>query len=326
MVWYIPPCSNKVFSAFLALIYDMEELSLIYYDPRFVVEEDTSSEFSLTQERFSRLKCLSLCGSADVTGILDHPKLSEERLQAFVNRQTKLKSFSLTRGRHLSLNHLVLDKLELSNCAYEDDELAAPLKNQTKLRHLKCGPVGLAAFNKLKKMKILEVLHCNLPEKVIGELKNLKELGLLEINSIQRRGLVLPKLEKLSLDVNIMETDHFVPLSRSAQNLQRIGIRSATVKFLPLILEHFPALKTMFVNSPPSNETFFCLPPSRPNLNLEELLIFKPFRIAPMKSVYETINACPNLKRIQLHGASFTGQQVLGSLRNCQHLTHFWLV
>lgn len=135
-----------------------------------------------------------------------------------------------------------------------------------------------------------------------------------------------PKLERLLLNSacrgNALAPDDFVALSRSAQNLQHIKIEYRGINFLGTIVEQFPKLKTLHIFSG-GNGDIAGVAPSRRDSSLEEI-IFEKFTPAPMSVLYETIKACPNLKRVKLNGAQFTEDQIVVLARSLPHLTHFW--
>lgn len=135
----------------------------------------------------------------------------------------------------------------------------------------------------------------------------------------------LPKLEKLEVDEGDPDAEHFVALSRSAQNLQHVEIDCSELNFLSVIIDRFPALKTLLTRSCDTPDDFFHPAPSQPNQSLEELILDKKLWSAPMQPIFDTINACPNLQRVQLHGVRFTGRQLLALIQNLTRLTHFWV-
>lgn len=206
------------------------------------------------------------------------------------------------------------------------------MKNQFALRHLNCGKSVFAELRKLRNLEVLEVK--DISKEVFGELKNVKKLELnknhpTDYSTLQR--IIFPKLESLKLrrvgfkdQETPMEPREFMTLSRSSPNLQHILTMNIDINFIPVVIENFDALKTLHMESYEKIENCFSPAPSRQNLSLEQLVIWKAFCFSPMEPAFDTLNACPNLARIQLHGVSFTVNQVLVLLRSRPLLTHFW--
>lgn len=158
---------------------------------------------------------------------------------------------------------------------------------------------------------------------IAGKLNNLKELDLDGNISILRQ-VVFPKLEKLTLRRSLwLRPEDFVALSRSAKSLQHIESKNPNTNFLPAIIDSLPALNTLSVISLSDGEDNQ-FRPSRQNQSLEELVIWMPMHFAPVGVVIDVINACTNLKRIQLYGVPLRDVQVLEVIRNSSQLTHFW--
>lgn len=61
---------------------------------------------------------------------------------------------------------------------------------------------------------------------------------------------------------------HLAALSQSALQLQHINIEMVTINFLPMIVEHFPELKTLILENI-FHEEYIGNVPSRQNLCLE---------------------------------------------------------
>lgn len=216
--------------------------------------------------------------------------------------------------------------LVVSNFPEGDNGLAALLRSQPMLRRLNCESIGSVAFEELCRMQDLEFLCARFHQEVAGELNSLKELDfdgqILILHKVR-----LPKLEKLTLGkYHSVTSEDFVALSRSAQNLQYVESKVSEMSFLPAIIDNFPALKTLFVNSTKLaalNESR--PPPSKQNRSLEELIIWKPLQPAPAELVTDIINACPNIRRMQLYGVFLNDSQILRVIRSKPQLTHFWL-
>lgn len=180
-------------------------------------------------------------------------------------------------------------------------------------------------------MRYLEVLSTDVTEKVSGELRNLREFELVagfDTDYSILLNVALPKLEKLSLDtkwadITSLEPQDFAALSRSSPSLQHLELNYAEEKFISAAIQHFPALKTLVAQFFDEYDCFSSVPPHQ-NLILEELLVWIDYWSTPSKPAFETLSACPNLKRIQLHGVSFNGNEVLRLMRSHPHLTHFW--
>lgn len=202
---------------------------------------------------------------------------------------------------------------------YKDIELAVLLNSQHALRHLQCGIIGNASFTELRQMPNLGILHAGFDENMTGELENVKDL---EIENISTK-VTFPKLEKLSVvGPSFPLHEHFAALSGISKNLQHIEIAHVKINILPVIVEHFQRLKTLVLNCT-TNEGCTRRPPPIQNLCLEELIIRNRDRNSPMGPVYGTINACPNLKRIQLYDATLPEHHILGLIQNHPRLTHF---
>lgn len=203
----------------------------------------------------------------------------------------------------------------------DDGDLAALLKNQRKLIELCCGIVGSKTFDELQKMPSLEVLRVGeCASNEIVELRNLKELELHCGHYIQR--IILQNLRKLTLVEATLESEYFDDLNRNAPNLQHIEIADTDISFLSAIVEHFQTLKTLLVDFYSYDEDYSFPAPSRQNWGLEELLLRKHYRPAPIGPLYDLINACPNVKRIQLLDFIVTNKQFVSMLHNHRHLTH----
>lgn len=215
--------------------------------------------------------------------------------------------------------------LVVSNFPEEDVGLVALLRSQPMLRRLNCESIGSVAFEELCRMQDLEFLRARFHQEVAGELNNLKELNL-EGQILILRKVFLPKLEKLTLGkYHSVKSEDFVALSLSAQNLQYVESKVSETGFLPAIIDNFPALNTLFVNS----RALAALnvsrpPPSKQNQSVEELIIWKPLYPAPIELIVDVVNACPNIKRMQLYGVTLSDSQILEMIRSNPHLTHFW--
>lgn len=344
-----PTSSRDFYSAFLGAASDVEELSL----SEFGVEPQDPSEMQkkrtfVLQADFTKLKKLSISCVAEIIAILNkipdnslesltvwrNAELSKASLQKFVNRQTSLKRLDLDAGLYPDLKHLVLDKLAWSlprRVSQSKAALAKNLKTQLALRYLQCAYIDKANFELLRKLPQLEVLHADVSEdaSVTGALESLKVLWIHTSDCSIMRQVSLPKLEKLILCRTCynhsLKSEDFVALSRKPQNLQHIEINYVKIDFLGTIIEHFPALKTLLINSDYArNEADFSGPPPRhQNLSLEELIVGK-YSPTPTGSLHEAIIACPKLKRIMLKGVEFTEQQIVVLMRNLPELTHFW--
>lgn len=179
----------------------------------------------------------------------------------------------------------------------------------------------LTNCKKMSNLAVLRARQCSSNE--IVELRSLKELQLHCGGSILQR-IVLPKLEKLTLVKAASESEYFSALSRNAPNLQHIEIKNRDISFLHTILEHCQTIKTLLVDLCFYGKDFSFQAPSRQNLGLEELLLRKRDQLAPVGQFYDLINACPNLKRIQLLNFIVPNQQIVSVLHNSQQLKHFW--
>lgn len=335
-----PFCSEPVFSRFLGASTEMEELTLFTeykgFGPRKV------RTYALSKE-FSKLKRLSVPAVNEISELLEKVPndalerfsaqrvflrgftLDGETLQGFLNRQKSLKKLTVDGiAWNINLENLALESLFFFyNRDFKDQKLATVLKNQTAMLDLECGAVGSLAFDEILKMEDLRVLKCHFAEDVVGGMRSLKKLDI-NYNCSVLRQLILPNLEELKVEEGSPDAEHFLALSRSARNLQHVEISCYEFNFLSVIIGNFPALKTLVARAGSSDDDFFHPAPSRPNQSLEELIIDKPLWAAPMEPVFETVKACPNLKRVQLHGLRFTGRQLLVLMQNLNHLTHFW--
>lgn len=327
-----PRCSEETYSNFLDTACDVEKFT-IHLDKR---------SFNLRKD-FTKLKQLFVSGARPFTRVLDKVpddtlealtiasefydrELTAESVQSFLNRQTILKKLDVSSFKNLNLDHLELEELSIWHS--EDDEQAALLKKQSALRRFHSQPIGKQTFTELRKMKHLESLSGRMSEELTGELGTIKELVLYDCDGEYPalRNVAFTNLKKLILDTagdGSLEPHDFVTLSRSSPNLQHLETRRIEINFLTVVVEQFPALKTLMAQFYDNVESFGPAP-SYQNLSLEELIVIKLFRSAPTESLFEILNACPNLKRIQLHGINFTLTQVLDLMRSHPALTHFW--
>lgn len=253
------------------------------------------------------------------TGFLATSKI--EGLESFVARQKKLKILELPRFLKMNLDHLVLEQLETS--LTDDGELAEVLQNQHALKRLiGYSRVGKRGFEELCKMPNLELLEAHFNEDVTGELTKIEKLGIYQSWFLLPR-LAFPNLKELMvLGGYASPTPELCQaLRRSSPLLQHLVFSHCMNNFLPAVIENFPTLKTLYLEAMYTSNAFVA--PSRENLSLEELIILDPDWNDPMETICETINACPNLKRVQLGGVPLLKHQILGLLQHHPHLTHF---
>lgn len=324
VVLAFPQCLQVISSLFFGEISDVVELSLM-------------AEFDHleTPKKFNKLTATT---SKVITKVLENTpddSLAELNYESFsrylclknsfqkcFNRQTKIRKLGLPESLSPNLEHLNLEKLFLYSSG--DDENAALLKSQPALRHLCCNFIGSTSFDEVKKMQNLEVLSTKFSKNLNGELKNLKELEINLEGSILSQ-VLLPNLVKLIVSDVFLKSKHFEDLSHSATNLQYVEIRTPVISFLPSIIENFPALKTLHVELESLTQDLSFPTPTRSNLSLEELIIRKYHWPTVIGSLFDVINACPNLKRIQIRDVSLSMEQVTSLILNHPHLTHLWL-
>lgn len=333
VVLKFPCCAKEFFSTFLEVATDMEELSLL--------GESIKRPFVLEKE-FKTLRQLSIVNFLESQQILDQipndcleglsflrppPQgkvLEKGKFQEFLQRQTTLKKLEVYDGPRFDINHLALEKLSLCLRGCRNDHLAWLLKKYPMLFSLRCKSLGLASFNELSRLRKFEVLRTNISKHVTGELNNLQELALDGDTSSLLR-VAFPKLSKLTISevCEPIESEHFIALSRSARNLQHIDIVSSQSINLTTIIEYFQTLKTLSVDSSNCYVDHFCSTPSRPNFSLEELIIRKDYTSVIAGNVYNMINACPNIQRIQLRGVACPEPELLRLVAAHCRLTHF---
>lgn len=349
-VFSFPLCSQEISTPIMDAMTDVEELSL------FCGRNEIRGYFDL-QKDFTKLKRLEFCGYIESSGILNKipdntldalkiklyhhdGSLNQQLLQAFVNRQMKLKKLEIPPALKLELGHLKLEELTMD---IEDERsLTAFLKQQPALRELLYGAIGSASFDELRKMRNLEVLRGELTGGVRGQLANLKELRFFGDASILLQ-VTFPKLTTFMLregwadnepeepDVEpeplpgLLGPEHIISMSRSSPNLKHIAVKTNRIDFLPTILENYAQLETLRVE-PLAGSALVFPPPSRPHLSLKQLVIERQIirNVIPDASVYQTVAMCPNLERVCLGEIVFTKHEILSFIQSHPRLTHFY--
>lgn len=328
-------------------ISEMKELSLSWNDTIDVditipIREGFNKYEKIPDNSLEALKIQSEMPTEMPTSIRQtvHRQPNQAGLQNFVNRQMKLKKLVIPTNIRLNLNHLALEELTMS--IGHDEELAAILQQQQKLRVFLGGSIGSAAFNELCRMPKLEVLRGYSTENMAGELKNLKELlvaGWQGCRQIIRDEVALPALITFKLyerqgrqgQPSGLGTEQVVTLSHIAPKLQKIALRTnrqrlPTSTYLPTILDSFTELKSLRLEQILDGYRF--PPPTRKNLSLTELVIHRQglheIYYDADEYYFSLINWCPNLERISLHDIVSTKHAILNLILQRQpHLTHF---
>lgn len=103
------------------------------------------------------------------------------------------------------------------------------------------------------------------------------------------------------------------------QNLQQLEIEKAAIDTLPQIIGSFQKLKSLKMGATRTAETNWLIP-SRQNESLEELEVRIPF--CHSKKTYDAINACTNLKRLDLSVNGGLTVDFVACIRQLAHLKH----
>lgn len=274
------------------------------------------------------------------------------RFQKILKSQYNIKKIKLGRQK-VSLKHLKLDSYELERedgaCLHT---LIETLYYQEQLREFRTSAIiSNTVFLQISTLTKLESLHVPIDivkrygfEK-IQILVNLKDLSITEssvdmwmlINVAQVDGvgvvrvglpqvsdIVLPKLEKLTLNLPFRDfvASDFAALSQNLGNLLVVCCKS--FKVLDFAIENVHSLKSLQVIFKGFAE-FSTVPTEIGNSSLEELKIIGiPFFHDRVYMIYDTINACSNLKRIALSAVKLDEQLEL-TIRRHPGLTHIYL-
>lgn len=327
---------------------DLEDLNL-----SFPAERDIAKNVAVPLKKFSKLKRLHLHSHTRVKHLLeaipdnsldefsfDHTKLLDiSDIQEFVNRQKKIKKWSLHPLAKISIDELDLEQL---TCTYHEDQysngLNAVLRKQPELRHLTTFLISDATFDRvcrLRKLERLNIMLDSVEEKSsIGRLNNLLNLVYLELLDHSRYDvefwpgssflgrLKLPKLQKMKLHIKEeLDPELFVDLAGGVANLQELEIHSGRVRFLSQAIASLQSLKTFTVIQTIEVGTKVTVP-TRTNESIEKLHICMPF--CGGKPMYDLINACPNVKQMALREFGRLDAGLLECVRRLAKLTNFY--
>lgn len=259
-------------------------------------------------------------------------------IQVFMNRQKKIKKLSIDPSCHVNFGHLVLEEFTSISERYRTYEnfmnvfqhSINGLEKQHELRSLSVTDVFDAAFAQicqLRELKNLGVMTTLIEDHLLIEgLSNLKNLVSLDITnywfaneelqqhfwpgSLSLGRANLPKLQNLRLEITGLDPQLFVDMGRNMPNLQRLEIEHGQSKWLPRIIEHVKKLKTLeFTSIHEYSGGEMEAAPSCPNECIEKLTIILGFSLD--EATYDAINACPNLKLLNIVAVDMALEQRL---------------
>lgn len=268
--------------------------------------------------------------------------ISADSLQAFVNRQKRIKKLLLDPEVNINVDHLALEELENEleeNSGYQGG-LRALLDKQPELRMLHIGRVNDATFAEICKRGRFEELHVWLDNVAVKEsitgLNNLQNLTVLALGDHEENELEfwpgspflsqleLPNLKELWLTIaDDLDPQIFVDLNNNMPSLKELFIWNTKIlDFLPEIIEIFQSLKSLEVAT---DATHIHSVASRQNESLEKLNVNVYGRTESWQPIYDTIDACPNLREITLFGIHKLEAALLDCIRRQTQLTSLTL-
>lgn len=243
---------------------------------------------------------------------------------------------------NVSFNHYIEDNEEGGNengsCM---EKLRSMIVKQPELRSLQLTRfIDEITFDEICKLQKLENLCVTLigegNRACIGGLSKLKNLISLELSESEETELEywpgsaflgqvkLPKLQKLRLEKFIefnLDPEIFAAMGSGMPNLQQFEIRRIQIGLLPRFIENFQKLKTLKVKRSLATDDRITAP-SRPNESLEALTLHSEF--FPCKPTYDTLNACPNLKKIDLTVLGGLNADLLDCVQSHRQLESFF--
>lgn len=267
--------------------------------------------------------------------------ISADSLQAFVNRQKRIKKLLLDPKVNINVDHLALEELrnELNENSGYQGGLRALLDKQPELRVLGIGMVNDATFAEICKRGRLEELDVWLDNVAVKEsitgLNNLQNLTVLALGQEENERefwpgspflsqLELPNLKELWLTIaDDLDPQIFVDLNNNMPSLKELFIWNTKIlDFLPEIIEIFQSLKSLEVAT---NATHIHSVASRQNESLEKLNVNVYGRTESCQPIYDAIDACPNLREIELYKIHKLEAALLDRIRRQTQLTSLTL-